>query len=223
MIGCLFSGGKDSTLALHRVFESGKRVELLITMISDNDYSFMFHKPNITLSSLQAEALGIRQIVAKTAGEKERELDDLETVIKGSRIDALVTGATASTYQRSRIEGICARLGISHIAPLWHIDPIEELNEIADHFDAVITHVSAQGFDETYLGKRIDKQMISRLVKLHKRNKINLTFEGGEAESFVLDAPLFRKRIVIGKARREWKRDSGTYVIEEARLEEKKE
>ena len=54
MIATLFSGGKDSMLAMHRMHAKGRMTELLITMVSDNDFSYMFHKPNIDFTSLQA-------------------------------------------------------------------------------------------------------------------------------------------------------------------------
>lgn len=221
MIGCLFSGGKDSTLAIHKAVNEGMNVDLLITVVSENDFSYMFHKPGIGFSELQANALGIKQMVKKTKGEKEAELEDLYDVIKESGVEVLITGATASVYQKNRIDKICSELNVKHISPLWHIDPLKELNEIADTFDAIITQVSADGFDESYLGSRIDSEMIEKLKLLNKKNGINLTFEGGEAETFVLDAPLFRKKIRITKSHKEWRHNFGRYVIEEAHLEEK--
>src|ERR1700733_9270657 len=112
MLACLFSGGKDSTLAMHKMHEVGKDVELLITMVSENDFSYMFHKPNINLSSMQAEALQIKQVIYKTKGEKEKELDDIEKALKENEVTELVTGAVASVYQKDRIEKICKKLSI---------------------------------------------------------------------------------------------------------------
>lgn len=221
MIACLFSGGKDSTLALHRAVDSGRKVDLLISMVPKNDYSYMFHKPNVMLTELQAEAMGIRHEFFETGGEKETELIELEAAIVGSKATAVITGATASEYQKKRIEGICNEHGIEHIAPLWHIDPVEELNEISERFEAIITRVAAEGLDDTLLGERIDKGMIGRLQLLHDRYGINMTFEGGEAESFVLDAPLFKKRIKISKAHVEHGANEGTYIIDGALLADK--
>ncbi len=221
MIACLFSGGKDSTLALHKVIESGRKVDLLISMVSENDYSYMFHKPNIMLTALQAQAMGIRHEFFRTAGEKETELVELESAIVGSGATAVITGATASEYQKKRVDSICERHGIEHIAPLWHIDPVKELEEISDRFEAIITRVAAEGLDGSFLGKRIDRELIKRLQALHDRYGINMTFEGGEAESFVLDAPLFKKRIAISKAHMDRRIDEGTYSIDEAELVDK--
>ncbi len=217
----LYSGGKDSTLALHRAVESGVGIDLLITMLSRNRSSYMFHYPNVRQTRLQAEALGMEQVFCETEGRKEEELADLERAFADNDVKTIVTGATYSRYQGSRIDAIAKRMGIEHVAPLWHIDPISELTVLDRDYDAIITSVSAEGLDESFLGKRIDKEMIGRLRKAEARHGINMLFEGGEAESFVLDAPLFRKRIEVTEARKEWNGVSGAYFIEKAELVDK--
>jgi ABC transporter with metal-binding/Fe-S-binding domain ATP-binding protein len=221
MIACLFSGGKDSTLALHKVHEQGKKVELLITMVSENEFSYMFHKPNINLSSLQAEALGIKQVIYATKGEKEAELKDIEMALRERKVTELVTGAVASVYQKDRIENICKELSINAISPLWHIDPLVELRELANNYNVIVTQIAAEGFDKSFLGARIDEGMIKKLSKINEKYRINMLFEGGEAESFVLDAPLFKKRIEITKSHIEWKGTVGRFVIDKAGLADK--
>ena len=221
MRACLFSGGKDSTLAVHRMHEDNRDVELLLTAFSKNEYSYMFHTPNIRLSSMQAEALGIRQATFSTEGVKDNELKDLENALKEQGVTELVTGAVASNYQKERIDAICERLGISHVSPLWHIEPLEELQEISRNYDAIITQVSAEGFDDGMLGARIDSEIIDRLEELNRRYGINMLFEGGEAETFVLDAPLFKKRLEVVSYHKEWSGMTGRYVIDKIRFTEK--
>lgn len=218
MIACLFSGGKDSTLALHKTQENDKKVELLITMISENDFSYMFHKPNINLSSLQAEALQIKQVIYKTKGEKEVELKDIEKALKENKVTELVTGAVASVYQKDRIEKICDKLSIKATSPIWHIDPMVELQELAKNYNVIITQIAAEGFDKSFLGTRIDEDLIKKLSKINEKYRINMLFEGGEAESFVLDAPLFKKKIEVTKGHVTWSGSVGRYEIDEAHL-----
>ncbi|MGC8669736.1 MAG: TIGR00289 family protein [Candidatus Micrarchaeia archaeon] len=217
MRACLFSGGKDSTLALHKASKDGN-VDFLITMLSENEDSYMFHKPNINFTKLQAEAMGIEHKIFKTKGEKELELADLEKALVENNVTELVTGATSSEYQKSRIDKLCSDHGIKHIAPLWHINPAEELEEISRDYYAIITKVAAEGLDDTYLGARIDNSMIEKLKLLNQKYGVNMLFEGGEAESFVLDAPLFKKRIKIEKAQKKWDGFVGFYTIEDAVL-----
>ncbi len=215
---CLFSGGKDSTLALHKAIGLGLSVDLLITVISANRESYMFHYPNTITTGLQAEALGIRQVFVETAGEKEKELQDLERALEENKVKALVTGATYSRYQADRINAIAKKLGIEHVVPLWHTEPEDELQELSKDFDAIITSVSAEGLGTELLGRRIDERVIGTLREARRKHGINMLFEGGEAESFVLDAPLFKKRIVVKAAHSEIRGDSGTYVIDDAEL-----
>ncbi len=196
-------------------------MDLLITMRPGSSESYMFHYPNVEHTALQARALGIRHVFGETSGEKEEELKDLDRVLVENGVKLLVTGATYSRYQGDRIDAMTRRLGIDHLAPLWHIDPMEELNELAEKYEAIITSVSAEGLDESFLGKRIDTAMIGRLTGLNRRHGINLLFEGGEAETFVLDAPLFRKRVVLERSKTEFSKGRGTYLIEKARLEDK--
>lgn len=219
---CLLSGGKDSTLALHKTIGMGIKIDLLISMMTKSKESYMFHYPNVKYTMLQAEALGIRQVFAETEGKKEEELADLERILTENDVKLLVTGATYSKYQGDRINNMAKALGIEHIAPLWHIEPRVELDEIAKDFEAIITAVASEGMDESMLGARIDESMIKKLEDLNRRYGINMLFEGGEAESFVLNAPLFKKRIVVERSHKEWNGNRGMLIIEQAKLVDKK-
>ena len=49
-----------------------------------------------------------------------------------------------------------------------------------------------------------------------------MAFEGGEAESFVLDGPIFKKRIVIKKAEKKMsEKNTGIYEIKEVEIVDK--
>ncbi len=224
-VAALFSGGKDSTMAVYEAQKEGNEVKYLISMISENPHSYMFHVPNIHLTQLSSEAMDIPLIKMTTKGEKEKELEDLKNILsqlKAEGIEGIYAGALSSTYQKSRIDNICDELGLISCAPLWHRDPKEYMLEIIElGFTVVITSVSAEGFDESYLGRKIDEELIEELDKLHEKYKIHLAFEGGEAETLVLDGPLFKKKIEILKSKTLWDGDSGYLFIEGAELRDK--
>jgi uncharacterized protein (TIGR00290 family) len=88
-------------------------------------------------------------------------------------------------------------------------------------FEIIVTSVSAQGFDETWLGRKLDEEALQDLIKLNQRYGINLSGEGGEYESLVLDAPFFRKRIEPLEVERIWRGDSGHLLVKKAELVDK--
>ncbi|WP_297980621.1 TIGR00289 family protein [uncultured Methanobrevibacter sp.] len=221
----LFSGGKDSVMALNYAINSGDDVKYLLSMKSENDESYMFHVPNIHLTDLISEAVGIPIIEAKTKGEKEKELDDLLDAfykLKELGIEAIYTGALFSTYQKSRIEKLADEVGIQAISPYWHKDPKEYMELVLDSgFKVIISGVFAEGLDEKWLGRLIDRQALLELEKISEKTYLHLAFEGGEAETLVIDGPIFNKRIEIIEAEKNWHLDSGTYNVINARLLEK--
>lgn len=221
----LFSGGKDSVMALNYAINSGDDVKYLLSMKSENDESYMFHVPNIHLTDLISEAVGIPIIEAKTKGEKEKELDDLLDAfykLKELGIEAIYTGALFSTYQKSRIEKLADEVGIQAISPYWHKDPKEYMELVLDSgFKVIISGVFAEGLDEKWLGRLIDRQALLELEKISEKTYLHLAFEGGEAETLVIDGPIFNKRIEIIEAEKNWHLDSGTYNVINARLIEK--
>jgi diphthine-ammonia ligase len=224
-LGILFSGGKDSTLALHKAAEK-EEVVCLITLVSQNKDSFMFHTPNIEMTALQAEALDLPLIKILTEGKPEEELKDLEEAIalavKRFKIEGIVTGAVESVYQAARIQRICNRLDIWCFNPLWKREQKLLLEEIvAKGFKAIISGVFAYPLDKRWLGKQIDADLIEKLVALSKEYGLSPSGEGGEIETTILDAPLLKKKIELLDFKVEAKGNSGVFRIKEARLTEK--
>jgi ABC transporter with metal-binding/Fe-S-binding domain ATP-binding protein len=219
----LSSGGKDSTYALWLALRQGHEVAYVVAMIPRREDSWMFHRPNIQLIDLFAKCAGLPLIKAETSGEKEKELEDLKLVLQKLDIEGVISGAIASRYQRSRIDHICDELGLASIIPLWGREPVELLREMIDlGFEVIITSASAQGFDEGWLGRKLDEEALQDLIKLNQKYMINLSGEGGEYESLVLDAPFFRKRIEVLETERVWRGDSGCLLIKRAELKEKR-
>jgi len=222
-VAVLATGGKDSTLALQKVLNKSYEVKCLVSMIPLREDSWMFHYPNIRLVELFSEAVEIPLVKAETLGVKEREVEDLKRVIEKIDVDAVVSGAIASNYQKTRIEKICEDLGLKCLTPLWQKKPLEILNEIVNlKFHAIITGVYALGFSKEWLGRKIDEKTIEALKELNKQYGVSLVGEGGEYETLVLDAPFFKKRIKVIETEKIWKNQSGYLLITKTELENKR-
>ncbi len=221
-LGVLFSGGKDSTLALNYAAEK-EEVACLITIASENKESYMFHTPNIGITSLQAQALGLPQITKITKGEKEKELAELSYAIAQAKreyqIEGVVTGAIESVYQAERVQRICYHSGLWCFNPLWKHDQRALLKELLERkFNVIISGVFAYPLDEKWLGKQIDSKMIEKLLELQQKYGLSPSGEGGEIETTVLDAPMFKSKIEIMDYCIEAKGNSGVFEIKQARL-----
>jgi len=198
----LFSGGKDSTYSAYLAKKAGYEISCLITILSENKESYMFHTPSIEQTKSQSKAMQIPLVITKTAGIKEQELDDLTEAIKQVKekykIDTVITGALYSDYQASRIQKICDNLNLKCFNPLWHKDEIEYLNELVKNkFDITITGVFAYPLNQSWLGRTINKEFIDEVTQLKNKYKIHPAGEGGEFETFVLNCPLFKFKLKV--------------------------
>lgn len=218
-LASLFTGGKDSTYATHLALEGGDEVDVLVTMMPRREDSWMFHSANIHMAGMVAEAMGLKHLPVPTSGEKDEELKDLRRALLPLDVEGIVSGAIASRYQRDRIDQVCRELGLKHITPLWGRDRIELMEEmLSEDMSIMVSAVAALGLGENWLGRIIDSSALEELKELYSRFGVDPCGEGGEMETLVLDAPWFKGRIEIVRARREWRGLSGSLIVEEARL-----
>jgi predicted ATP pyrophosphatase (TIGR00289 family) len=208
-IAALISGGKDSIYAIYKAKQQRHDIVCLIAMESENPESYMFHIPNIHLTKLIAEAMNLPIIYSRTHGKKELELEDLKKTIKQVKeqykVEGIVTGALASKYQKERIDKICTELGLTSIAPLWHINPEQYMNELIDEkFEVLIVGVASHGLTKDWLMKTINKESVEKLKQIKEKTDFNLAFEGGEAETLVLDCPLYKQKLEVTNYKLHW-------------------
>lgn len=196
----LFTGGKDSCLALLRAKENGFDVKYLLSIIPSSFDSYMYHKPSLLLLKAQARMLSIPLLTKKSRAGKERELKDLEALIKrvSKKVDYLVIGGIASNYQAKRIKKIAEKQKLKILAPLWNYSAKQLWHELLENnLKVVITKISCEGLGKEWLGKIIDKKAFEELMTLSKKYKFELSGEGGDFETAVLFMPLFSREIKI--------------------------
>ena len=224
-LAALFSGGKDSTLAIQLAEAMGHHVDYLITVKAASEESYYFHYPNIWTTSLQARAMDRRQImVSARSVSRDDELQALRDAVELIRdeVDGLLSGVNRSRSQHDSFQRLCEELGLKFLAPLWMRDPREVLEEVVSSgITAMIVGVAAMGLGRELLGKIIDHELISLLNSLSEKYGVSMLSEGGEFETLVLDSPLFKKRIEILDYEIRWSGYSGMLLVREARLAEK--
>jgi ABC transporter with metal-binding/Fe-S-binding domain ATP-binding protein len=225
-LASLFSGGKDSMMALYKALREGHDVLVLLSMISGRDDSYMYHVPNINLTKYQAEAIGLPLVSKETSGKPPAENKDLEDALSelknNFKIQGVSVGAVHSNYQYKIVDGICKKLNLTVFAPYWQHDHGELIEEAIDSgFEIVIVGAAAYGMDESWLGRRLDKEALLDLKKLNRKFGVDVGGEGGEYETFVTDGPVFSKRIKIVKSRKAWDGKRGELVIENVELIDK--
>jgi len=200
-LSILLSGGKDSLYSAYIMSQQKYLIHSALTIMTENQFSYMFQHHGIELTSLQCESMGIPHVKVNTMGEKEVELKDLkEGLLKVQLMGAegVIVGALSSTYQRDRVEMLCDQVGLKVFAPCWNKGQHDQMNELfrAD-FKFIMTLVAADGLDSSWLARIITNKDYRELSKLEKVNGLHVAGEGGEFETLVLDCPLFNKKISL--------------------------
>ncbi len=163
-VGILFTGGKDSCLALHKYGK--EKVNCLLSIIPENEDSFMFHCPDLRLLKKQAEMLNLLLIIEKTNGEEEKELEDLKKLIRKSKAERVVIGGIASNYQGRRIRKICKELGVEVETPLWNYTAEKLWKELLEEgFKVIIVKITSEGIPKEFIGKIVDKEKLDKYAE----------------------------------------------------------
>ena len=223
-LACLFSGGKDSTYAIHLAQKQGHDVVCLLSIFPKSEESHLLHYPNLRWTKLQSESMKIPQLTTRSnSDDTDDELIAMENLLQNAKdqfqIDGLVHGGIKSKFQKEKFETLCLKLNLVSIAPLWETEPKKYMNELLDSdFNFMMMTVSSDGLDEQWLGKLISKSDIEILNNLSNKFGFNLNFEGGEAETFVIDCPLFSNPIKINQFTKNWDGYRGRFEIVDAEL-----
>ena len=223
-LACLFSGGKDSTYAIHLAKKQGHDIVCLLSIFTKSEESHLLHHPNLKWTKLQSESMNIPQLtIHSNSDETNDELIVMEKLLQNAKeqfqIEGLVHGGIKSKFQKEKFETLCLKLNLISIAPLWETEPKKYMNDLLDSgFNFMMITVSSDGLDEQWLGKLILKSDIEILNILSSKFGFNLNFEGGEAETFVIDCPLFSNPIKINKFLKHWDGYRGRFEIVDAEL-----
>jgi len=195
-----WSGGKDSCLALFKAIQKGYEIKVLLNFISDEYKRCCFHGLSSELMNAQAEAMEI-PVLQKSAPpdmeEYENQFKLAVNDIKGRcQIQGMVFGDIYLEEHKSWVNRVCNDLEIIPVEPLWGLDAEKVVKEFIDiGFKAIVISAKADIFDENFLGREVDYEIIDEI----KKRNICPCGENGEFHTFVYDGPIFKKKINIIK------------------------
>ncbi|EFA80512.1 hypothetical protein PPL_07348 [Heterostelium album PN500] len=199
-----FTGGKDCTLALHRV-STKYNVAMLVTFAPRSAQPFRAHP--LHLIQLQAEALDIPHRVLLVDGPDY--LGSYRKLIRQLReecgIEALVTGDildVCNNFMGRAVE----TTGVELVRPLFQQPRQEILDDCWSlGFDILITCVNNSKFDTGFdasrlmVGHRLTNELLNQVRDYNTKQKsigeVDLAGEFGEFHTMIIDSPLFRQKI----------------------------
>ncbi|MEN3047335.1 MAG: diphthine--ammonia ligase [Candidatus Caldarchaeales archaeon] len=219
----LFTGGKDSTLALEKALAAGHEVVELVTVLPE-PHSYAFHDVCLEVTPLQARSMGLPQRFVKVPPGKEREVEALGEFLSRLAgplgLEGVVTGVIRSAYQKSRMDAMLAEVGLEHVAPNWGMPPGSVVGEaVRRGYEVVVSSVSAHGLDRSWIGRRIDSEALRELLARSERFGFDPDGEGGDYETLVLWAPTFRERLKLLEWTSTWDGYSGRLLVGRAELD----
>ena len=192
-----WSGGKDSCLACYKAMQKGYKVEHLLHFVSSESKRSCFHGIEGRLMQLQAEALGLNLIqkeVSPDMAKYEDEFKEAVSKLKTEGIKTMVFGDIYLLDQINWVERVCKDLEVTPVEPLWNIPPLKIVEEfIKTGFKAVIVSCQAEKLGREFIGKEVNGRLIAEL----QNAGVCPCGENGEFHTFVLDGPMFKKRINI--------------------------
>jgi diphthine-ammonia ligase len=224
-LAALFSGGKDSTYSIYKIMQMGHDVMCLITINPVSEESHLLHHPNIQSTIVQAQSMKMPQIMVRVDSDNtSEETSAIKSALSDAKsrygIEGMVHGGILSQFQKGQFEGVANDLGLQVLAPIWKQDQKQYMETLLDSgFEFIITAVSCDGLDESWLGRKITKNDLATLQTLSTKYQFNLSFEGGEAETFVTNCPLFAWPIKITKSKKIWDGYRGRFEILQSEIE----
>jgi uncharacterized protein (TIGR00290 family) len=187
----MWSGGKDSALALDRAIKLGIEVDRLISFYDSATRRVRFHATRVEMLEAQAAAIGIDLHAIPTIwSEMEAKLREQLFSLRREGFAGVVFGDIHLADVRAWYEERVTAAGLKHIEPIWGEPPHLLLDEfVASGGRAVVTCVELAKLDDSWLGRIIDHHFTSDIVE----TGIDACGENGEYHSFAFDGPIFRK------------------------------
>src|SRR3989338_10651605 len=202
-VAILYSGGKDSTFAIQHAMEKGWNIKYLVSIKPTRKDCFLYHYATVEQTKDLAKMLQIPHFYEKCkVADPVKEANIVRGIVeknqKKMKVDAVVLGGTGlqetqlKSIQKAllplNVEAFAAHAGEEHDLVMEHM--------LNNGYEILITQIASDCLKD-WLGKKITKENFSQLKKDSVKYGFHIGFEGGYADTLVIDCPLFAKRLVV--------------------------
>ena len=196
-----WSGGKDSSLTLHKVLEDpAYKVDSLLTSFNAAYDRVSMHGVRRQLMEAQAASIGIPLQTIELPEQPdmsiyEQAMREKVTSLKEKGCTHAIFGDIFLEDLRRYREEKLESMGVTCIFPLWKIPSVTLMQEFLEKgFKAIIVCVNTKWLDKSFCGRIIDEDFLRDLPA-----DVDPCGENGEYHSFVFDGPVFRYPIPFEK------------------------
>jgi len=193
----LWTGGKDSSMALYEAAQNSYSIRCLVTF-APPEADFLAHP--LGFIKLQAQALALPHYVLSISEPFERSYEiALRKLRDEMGINCVVTGDIAEVDGNPNwIRERCRPVGLSVHTPLWGRDRNAMLRQLLERgFKARFSCIKTRWLDEDWIGRELDEAAIAELRVVREQSGLDLCGEEGEYHTLVTDGPQFTRGIEI--------------------------
>jgi uncharacterized protein (TIGR00290 family) len=194
-----WSGGKDSSLALHEIMKTEADLRGLLTTITKDYDRISMHGVRRELLRQQAVSLGLPLYEVSIPKDASNEIYEKETesvllrLKKSNTITAVAFGDLFLQDIREYREKLLGRLELDCIFPIWGQDTKKLAYQfIQNGFRAIVCTVDPKKLDKRFCGAEFDGSFLSEIP-----DTVDPCGENGEFHTFVYDGPIFKDRLRI--------------------------
>lgn len=199
----MFSGGKDSSFAIEYAMSKEWDIKYLISIKPNRKDCYLYHYATVEHTMELAKILKIPHVLKKCeVADPGKEAQIVKNIVEGKQksipINAVVLGGTGlQETQIKSIQDALRPMGIEVFASHSGEEHDLIVDEMLDKgYEIMITQVASDGL-MPWLGKILTKDNFKELKKDSVKYKFHIGFEGGYADTLVLDGPIFEKKLKI--------------------------
>ncbi len=196
-----WSGGKDSSLALHKITRTGSyEVKALVTTVTEEYDRVSMHGVRRSLLHAQASSLGLpleEVWIPKNASNEAYEARMKAVLLKhrDEGVEQVAFGDLFLQDIRSYREDRLGQIGMRGLFPLWGRDTARLAAEFIEQgFRAVVCCVDPKQLGKEFCGREFDRQFLESLP-----SGVDPCGENGEFHTFVYAGPIFKKELAVKK------------------------